>query len=119
MSAQKQVNLYFHNRLILVSSIASIVLNIILWGLLAGKFGWSQERIPLHFNVVYGIDFVDKAINVYQLPGSGLFIFVVNAALGRMIFPLQKLFSYFLSLTSVAAELILFIAAIGLLIANA
>ena len=110
---------YFRDRLVLVSSIITFILNIILWLILLGKFGLSKELIPLHFNVVYGIDFVGKASKIYQLPGSGLIIFLVNSLLSALSFTKEKFLSYLLIFASMAVQFILLLAALSVFFLNA
>lgn len=109
----------FKDRLIFVSFILSAILNIILWLVLAGKFGWSGEKVPLHFNVVYGIDYLASTRHVYQIPLTGLFLLAVNTLLAAMIYSREKFFSYFLSFGSVAIQLILITAGMALVVLNA
>jgi len=110
---------FFQDRLIFVSFILSAILNIILWLMLAGKFGWSGERVPLHFNVVYGIDYLASARQVYQIPLAGLALLAINALLAMRIYPREKLFSYFLGFGTAALQLILIVSAVTLIVLNA
>ncbi len=111
-------SVFFRDRLILISAAAGLILNIILWILLASKFGYSQEKIALHFNVVYGIDFVGDANRVYQIAILGLLIFIVNLALAKMIYGKEKLLAYFLTTAGAFVQIILLIAALSLLNLN-
>lgn len=107
------------DRLIFVSIILSAILNIILWLILGGKFGWSGEKVPLHFNAVYGIDYLASARQVYQIPLTGLFLLAVNTFLAARISSREKFFSYFFSFGSVAIQLILITAGAVLVVLNA
>ena len=109
---------YIRDRLILVSLLTSLLLNIILWVTFASKFGWSAERVPLHFNIIYGIDFLGGARKIYQLPATGFVILLANAALGKLLFAREKLLSNFLNFGALLAQVILFFAAMTLLILN-
>ena len=109
---------FLRDRLILVSLTSGAVLNIIIWILAISKFGYTQETVPLHYSVVYGIDFVSSSRQIYQLPAAGLVIWLVNAWLGRMVFQEGKIFSYFLIVGSVFGQLILLLALLTLVILN-
>lgn len=111
-------DIYFRDRLILVSFASSLFVNIILWIVLAGKFGLSREPLPLHFSVVYGIDFVGSARKLYQLPGAGLLIFFVNLFLGRGLYDREKLLSYFLGFATLAVQIIFAVAVLALVVLN-
>lgn len=108
----------YRDKLVLVSLLGSAVINILLWVLLLSKFGYSQDRLPLHFNVVYGIDFVGSSRQVYQLPAAGLTIFFVNWLLTRSIYPRLKLFGYFLTTVALAVQVILLVAIMSLIFLN-
>ena len=109
---------FFQDRLVLISLVGGLLLNIILWIILISKFGLASEPMPLHFNVVYGIDLVGQSRRVYQLPAAGLGIFLINLFLGRSIYQVIKLFAYFLIFTSLAIQILLFIASLGLVFLN-
>jgi len=109
----------FKDRLIFVSVVSGVILNIILWLMLGGKFGWSGERIPLHFNVVYGIDFLGSTREVYQIPLAGLVLLAVNTFLSSKLYSREKIFSYFLSFSAAVLQIILIIAAAALAVLNA
>lgn len=94
------------------------MINIILWTILGGKFGFSREQVPLHFNVIYGIDFVGKAYEVYQLPLLGLVILVANFFVGKIVYPREKLFSMFLLYGAATVQVFLAIAVAALVVLN-
>lgn len=107
------------DRLIFVSTLTSAILNIILWFIVAGKFGFSADKVALHFNVVYGIDFLGSARQIYQIPLAGLVIGLVNFFLSVKIYAREKLFSYILSLAGLAVQILLLVAVLVLAILNA
>lgn len=109
---------FVRDRLVLVSLAAALVVNIILWLAVFGKFGYSRELIPLHFNIVYGIDFVGSARELYELPLSGLLLLGVNFYLGKTLYPREKLFAYFLSFAALLVQILLGIAVLTLLVLN-
>lgn len=111
-------NSYIHDRLILVSLGAGLILNIILWIVIVSKFGLSHEQEALHFNIVYGIDLVGSSRQLYELPAAGLIIFLVNLWLAKLIYERDRLFSYFLAYGSLVAQLILGMGLLSLVILN-
>lgn len=108
----------FKDRLIFVSGIAAAILNIILWLAVGGKFGLSTEKIPLHFNVVYGIDLLGAARQLYLLPLTGGVLLAVNVWLSSILFPREKLYSYFLSVSAALIQGILLIAVVAIIVLN-
>jgi len=118
-SANGRSKSYLENRFVLVSLCIAIFLNIVLWIVVFSKFGLSRDTIPLHFNVVYGIDLVGNSMRLYQLPAAGLLVFCVNLFLGKILFGFNKLFAYFLVVAAVAVQLLLFAAIFPLVALNA
>lgn len=107
------------DRLIFVSLGSAVILNIILWLAVAGKFGWSVEKIPLHFSVVYGIDLLGSARQLYVVPLTGAVILGINIALSALLYSREKLFSYFLSFGSLVIQAILSLAILAIILLNA
>lgn len=107
------------DRLILISVVSGFAVNIILWVLLLIKFGVGNERVPLHFNIIYGIDLLGGSNQLYQLPLVGLVSLILNSFLAKIFYPLEKVFSYFLTFAAAAIQLILLVAAISIVILNA
>lgn len=104
--------------LFLISAVLSLLLNIILWVVLWSKFGLGSEPIPLHFNIVYGIDFVGRARLVYQLPAAGLLILIVNSTLSNILNKEEKIFGYFLNFAGLLVQVMIFIAGLVLVFLN-
>lgn len=95
------------DRLVFVSIIAALSLNILLWIIVLGKFHAGSNAGPLHFNVVYGIDFVGPERQLYEIPAAGAVIILINYFLGRQFYEKEKLMSYFLSLASLLVQIVL------------
>lgn len=107
------------DRIIFVSLLIAVVANIILWVLVAGKFGYSHERVPLHFNIAYGIDYVGGAKNAFEIPGVGLVVLLTNIFLARLIYGAEKIYSYFLVIAAAVVQIILLLSLVALVILNA
>ncbi len=105
---------FLKDRLILVSFLSGLALNIILWIGLLSNFGFAAKPVPLHFNIVFGIDFLGSSRKIYQLPGASLLILVLNFFLAKTIYQSEKLFSYFLSVAAAIIQVLLFLAALSL-----
>lgn len=63
----------------------ALVLNIITWAYIYLKIKPTAEPIPLHYNIFYGIDFVDKGYFIYFIPAIGLVILILNYFLARYL----------------------------------
>lgn len=95
------------------------LLNIIHWLGLYIKIRPSDSRILLHYNVVYGPDFVDKSTYAYLIPLAALVFFTINLIAAFMLYKKEKLAAYFLNIASIAVQLIFLVASVVLIIANA
>lgn len=104
---------YLADRLIFVSLAVSLLLNIILWIILLNKFGVKSEVIPLHFSVVYGIDFVGPTYLVFELPILGLLVLIVNSLLAKQLYREQNLLAYFLTFGSSLVQILLLLAGLS------
>lgn len=96
----------------------SAVLNIIHWGLLYFKISPSQNKILLHYNVVYGPDFVEKSSYLYLIPLLALILLLLNFILASHFYKKEKLSSHFLSIATVAVQMIFFTATVVLIVIN-
>ena len=106
------------DRFILISFCGSLLVNIILWVMLIDKFALTREPIPLHFSIVYGIDFVGSSRQIYRLPSAGLFVVLTNFWLGKILYPEHPLFAYFLTAAALVMQLFLLTGAVALMILN-
>lgn len=97
---------------------AALLLNIILFVALAGKFGFGKDVAPLHFNIISGIDFAAAGWKVYQLPLAGLAILALNFWLARAFQPSNSFVADFLAFISLFCQIILLISASVLIILN-
>ncbi|KKW28348.1 MAG: hypothetical protein UY73_C0049G0002 [Parcubacteria group bacterium GW2011_GWA2_52_8] len=101
--------------LVWVSFGGALLGNIILWVVLLSKFGFSREAVPLHFNVVSGIDLVDSARNLYQISSFGFLTLIVNFFLQFLLGAQEKPLRWFLAGATLAVQVLLLIAALALI----
>lgn len=107
-----------NNRLFLISLTAGIVINIIIWILFLSKFGVSSEPAPLHFSVVYGIDFVGPSYRIYQIPLVGLVVLVLNWYFAGRVRGRLGPVGYFLTFGALFVQVVLLLAAGALIFLN-
>jgi len=106
---------FFRDQLILVSVLFAILTNIVLWIVLLSKFRFDSDPIPLHFSIIYGIDFVGPGTRIYEISAAGLVIWFVNLILAKVVYKKEKLFSYFLTFSSFLVQILIFIAGLSLI----
>ncbi len=100
------------------SLVGAGLLNIIHWILLLIKIKPSSTNILLHYNVVYGSDLISKSWYVYWIPLLALILLLLNFFVSSLFYKKEKLASYFLSMATIAVQLIFLSASIILIIAN-
>lgn len=96
----------------------ALLINIIHWVVLLIKIAPGSNSILLHYNVVYGSDFVEKSMFIYLIPTTALCLFFVNVILGAYFFNKEKALTYFLIFSNIAVQLVFFVASVVLIIAN-
>lgn len=103
--------------------IASILINVTLWGALYFKLqplSYLSESglISLHYNIYFGIDKIGPWYFVLALPLLGFFIIVFNNLLAYFLYLQDKFISHFLVLSQLALQLILFAAGVFVILLN-
>lgn len=104
---------YFQNKPILFLFLSAILLNIATWILLYLKIKPSQYPVPLHFNIYFGIDVIDKWQKVFVIPCLGLLFIFINYFIGGLVFKSEKTISYFLNAASLLLQILLILGAIS------
>jgi hypothetical protein len=97
---------------------SAALLNIIHWALIYFKLGRANGSILLHYNVVYGPDFVDQARYSYFIPLTAFGLFVINIFVSRIFYRKEKLAAYFLNFSSIAIQLVFLAASVILILIN-
>jgi len=92
----------------------AIAVNIISWLFVYYKIKPSAEIVPLHYNVFYGADVVGKGDFIYFIPAVGLFIILINIIFYRLALRVDQFAGKTLSLVSIAAQILIFIALVFL-----
>lgn len=103
----------------LVSATGGFLANILLWIVILSKVGYSQTNVALHYNIVYGIDLVGKAVNLYLIPATGFVLYLANLYLAAILRDKAKFLSQLLTFSSLAVQFFLLLALIALLKLNA
>lgn len=65
--------------------IFSIIFIIISFLLLWYKVDSKAPSVILHYNIITGVDLFGSKINLYKIPGTGLFVILVNFFISRYI----------------------------------
>lgn len=110
---------FYSDKLNLISLLIAIAVNIIHWLILLFKIkAGSNVDILIHYNVIYGADFVQKAKFAYLIPLVALIFLVGNSLLSNFYFSKERSASYFLNFSTIAVQVVFLIASIVLVLAN-
>lgn len=111
-------NEYFNDKGMVIVLVLSLALNILLWFYIKANIKSDAFSIALHYTIYFGIDLLGTANQALTIALVGLIIFITNLILGFKIYGYSRLASYFLGITSVLAQVFLFLAAYGLVLIN-
>ncbi|MBX4186835.1 MAG: hypothetical protein KW802_01065 [Candidatus Doudnabacteria bacterium] len=95
------------------------LLNIIHWVILYIKIKPSHDNVLLHYNVVYGADFIERSLYLYWIPLLALVLLIINGIMAASFYKKEKLASYFLAIASIAVQIVFLVATINLILINA
>jgi hypothetical protein len=109
---------FISDRLIKISLSSALLINIIHWAILLFKIGRGQEIYVLHYNIITGADFVDKAKYLYLMPSTALAMILANILLCMYFFRREKLPAYFLSFSNIPIQLIFLTAMLAIISIN-
>lgn len=95
---------YWKDHVITIIIFFSIILNLFMWiYLIENKIDGSYPII-LHYNLVFGVDYLGSYAKVYLIPLTGLVIFIFNTLLGYHVYSREKLASYFLQFNALIIQ---------------
>jgi hypothetical protein len=96
----------------------ALLINIIHWLILYYKIKPGQDDVLLHYNVVYGADFINNSIYLYWIPLLALTLLLLNLVAAIFFHRKEKLAAYFISLTSIPVQIVFFVATLVLILVN-
>jgi len=99
--------LYIKHLPILIMSALSLALNIFSWGWIFWHLRFETGSVFLHYNILFGIDFIGEASQIYYIPTIGLTLFIVNFLLGWFFYRKSELASYLLLSVLLLCEIFL------------
>lgn len=97
-------NIWWQRRILFVVNFALLV---IFWTWLFIKINYSQDIIPLHYNIYYGIDWFGPSYYMYLYTLLGTIWFLSNTLLAFFWFKNNKKIFYFLSIYSLLLNIFL------------
>ena len=112
------IKLYLKYRPNLVMLTLGILINLFTWGWIMFQIRPQEELIFLHYNILFGVDYVGEWWKVFYLPLVGLFIFITNFVVGWVLFHKDKFVSIILNAVSLIAQVFLLVASALLVFLN-
>lgn len=112
------IKLYFRNKANIIFLSLSLLANIFVWLWLWLEIEPQTEPIFLHYNILFGVDYIDAWQKVFYLPAMGLLILLVNAFLGWWLFNRDKFMAQLLNAGSFICQIFLVVAAVLLVFLN-
>ena len=113
-----KTNLFFRNKLVRSNLLLCIVLNLVMWVGLYFSLEPRVEPIALRYTIYFGVDLIGSWWHIYVFPLMGLILIILNAIIAYLIFIRVKLLSYFLLLTASAAQALLVLVSILIVLLN-
>jgi len=118
MSHVYPLKLYFKYKPNFIMLAAAILVNIFTWVWILFQIRPQDALIFLHYNVLFGVDFIGEWWRVYYLPLTGLFIIVINFVIGWLLFQKDKFISIILQSVSLICQIFLLVVSALLVFLN-
>lgn len=94
------------------------VLNLLIWLVIYWQIKPNTESVFLHYNIYFGIDAIGSYAQLYYLSLSGLIIFLLNLIISFIIYKRGQIICYLLLISSIIAQIIIFVATILIVLLN-
>ncbi|MDP2684023.1 MAG: hypothetical protein Q8P20_03110 [bacterium] len=112
------IKLYFKYRLNLVMFVLALLINITNWLWIVLRIRPQNESVFLHYNILFGVDYIGEWWRIYIIAFTGLVIFVINFLLGWLLFNKDKFVSILMNIVNVVSQVFLLIATAILVFLN-
>lgn len=112
------VKLYFRNLANVVCLLSALLLNIFSWLWLALQIRPQAEPIFLHYNILFGVDYMGEWWRVFYLPGAGLLLLLVNTFISWRLSGRDKFIAELINAATLFCQVFILIAALLLVFLN-
>ena len=113
------IKLYLRDWRIYTPLLISSLIQIFIWVYLIWSVSPSQERVFLHYNIVFGVDLVGNWWQLLLLPAAGTAVLLLNTAFSYFIYKVDKFLSRLLVFWIIFFHIFLLMAIIALVRINA
>ena len=118
MQSLYPVKLYFKYRASFGLMGAAALLNLASWVWALWHIRPHSEPIFLHYNILFGVDYIGEWWRFFGLPAVGLAILLINFFTGWVLFPKDKFSSLLLNAISAICQVFLLITTVLLVSLN-
>lgn len=101
---------YWKDGMITTIIFFSITVNLFMWIFLLNNKIEGNFPVILHYNLLFGLDYLGNYSKVFLIPTIGVIIFVFNTFLGYDVYTKEKLASYLLQFNALIIQVFLFFA---------
>jgi hypothetical protein len=112
------IKLYFKHLPHLIILPLSLALNLVNWVWLLWKIRPQVDPIFLHYNILFGVDYVGEWWRILFLPLAGLLIFLINGTIAWIIFSKNKFAAELLNFAALLCQIFLLVAGALLVFLN-
>jgi hypothetical protein len=112
------LKLYFRHPANLVLLGLSLGINLFVWLWLIIYIRPQTEPIFLHYNVLFGVDYIDTWWKIYYLPLFGFLTFLLNTVLSWLVAARDKFLPFLINATTLFCQTFLLMAALLLVFLN-
>ncbi len=112
------LKLYFRKVPVLIMVGLTLALNLFAWLWLFLQIPTQSEQVFLHYNILFGVDKIGTYGEIYQVPGLGLLILVLNLVIGWVLYRRDWFFSYSLLFAGLICNVFVVIASVLLVFLN-
>ncbi|MCK5085514.1 hypothetical protein KAK05_02270 [Candidatus Parcubacteria bacterium] len=101
---------FLKNKIIFNLITLSFILNLFLWIMFLQNKKEGDYPVILHYNLIFGVDYLDQYQKIYLISAMGLIILLFNLALGYYLYLKEKLASYLLVFSAFIVQIFLLFA---------
>lgn len=112
------IKLYFKYRFNLVMFVLALLINIANWLWILLRIRPQDDLIFLHYNILFGVDYIGEWWRVYIIAITGLVIFITNFLIGWLLYNKDKFVSIIMNIVNVISQIFLLIATTILVFLN-
>jgi len=112
------LKLYFFSLPIIIMVVSSVLLNLFSWFWLKSQLPNTSELF-LHYNVLYGVNYIAESWKIFFVPLIGLVILTVNFFIGWLLYKKDKFMAQILNFVAVLCQIFIIFTTFVLVFLNA